>query len=218
MASSIPAAWLQAFEMSTNLNHQGFPASFAPRIGATILMAGLIIAAMAAVLLWMGRIPICACGTVKLWHGAVNSSENSQHLFDWYTPSHIIHGFVFFGLFALARRFTGLSLSFGLGLLIALVLEGAWEIAENTPAVIERYRSATVSLGYNGDSVINSIADMLSMIAGFLLAARLPMMVSVFLVVAAELFVGWLIRDNLVLNVIMLLYPLDWIKTWQAGA
>jgi hypothetical protein len=202
--------------MSTGLN--SLNASARPGIGPTILMAGLIIAAMSIVLLWMGRIPICACGTVKLWHGAVNSSENSQHLFDWYTPSHIIHGFVFFGLFALAKRFTGLSLSFGLGLLVALVLEGAWEIAENTPAVIERYRTATVSLGYNGDSVINSIADMLSMIAGFLLAARLPVLVSVFLVVAAELFVGWLIRDNLTLNVIMLLYPLEWIKTWQAGA
>ncbi len=187
-------------------------------IGSTVLMAAAIIAAMSAVLLWMGRIPICACGTVKLWHGVVNSAENSQHLFDWYTPSHIIHGFLFFGLFTLAKRLTGLPLSFGLGLLVALVLEGAWEIAENTPAVIERYRSATVSLGYNGDSVINSIADMVTMIVGFLLAARLPVMVSVLLVIGAELFVGWLIRDNLTLNVIMLLYPLDWIKAWQAGA
>ncbi|MGL4636236.1 MAG: DUF2585 domain-containing protein [Beijerinckiaceae bacterium] len=185
---------------------------------STWLMAGLIIVAMSAVLFWMGRIPICACGTVKLWHGAVNSAENSQHLFDWYTPSHIIHGFIFFGAFTLLNRFTGLSLSFGFGLILALLLEGTWEIAENTPAVIERYRSATVSLGYNGDSIVNSIADMLSMVAGFVLASRLPVLVSVFLVVAAELFVGWLIRDNLTLNVIMLLYPLDWIKAWQAGA
>ncbi len=210
MASSIPVAWLRGYEMNDITKNA--------TIGSTVLMAAAIIAAMSAVLLWMGRIPICACGTVKLWHGVVNSAENSQHLFDWYTPSHIIHGFLFFGLFTLAKRLTGLPLSFGLGLLVALVLEGAWEIAENTPAVIERYRSATVSLGYNGDSVINSIADMVSMIVGFLLAARLSVIVSVLLVIGAELFVGWLIRDNLTLNVIMLLYPLDWIKAWQAGA
>ncbi len=174
-------------------------------------------AAVAAVLFAMGRIPICACGTVKFWHGVVNSAENSQHLFDWYTPSHVIHGFIFYGAYAVYRRLTGSSLSFAMALLLALVLEGAWEIAENTPTVIERYRSATVSLGYNGDSVINSMADMLSMIAGFLLASRLPAAVSVVLIIGAEIFVGWLIRDNLFLNVIMLVWPLDWVKTWQAG-
>jgi Protein of unknown function (DUF2585) len=183
----------------------------------TALACGVVMAGAAAVLFTMGRIPICACGTVKLWHGAVNSAENSQHLFDWYTPSHVIHGFLFFGLFALIRRITGLVLPFAIALLIALVLEGSWEIAENTPAVIERYRSATVSLGYNGDSIINSMADMLSMVAGFLLASRLPVVISVALVIAAELFVGWLIRDNLALNIIMLVWPMDWIKAWQAG-
>ncbi len=187
------------------------------RPGQAALACGVIMAMVAAVLLWMGRIPICACGSVKLWHGVVNSAENSQHIFDWYTPSHIIHGFLFFGAFALLRRMTGWQLSFFAGLLAALVLEGLWEIAENTPAVIERYRSATISLGYNGDSIINSIVDMLSMIAGFFLASRLPVAISVALVVGAEFFVGWLIRDNFILNVIMLVWPLDWIKAWQAG-
>jgi Protein of unknown function (DUF2585) len=180
------------------------------------LVAIMII--VAYVLYTMGRLPICACGTVKIWHGVVNSAENSQHLFDWYTPSHVIHGFLFFGLFALLRRASGWALPVAIALPAALVLEGAWEIAENTPAVIERYRSATVSLGYNGDSIINSLADMLSMIAGFLLASRLPVAVSVILVISAELIVGWLIRDNLTLNVIMLLWPMDWIKAWQAGS
>jgi uncharacterized membrane protein YjdF len=189
----------------------------APRPLQTALACAAIMAAVAAVLFTMGRLPICACGSVKLWHGVVNSAENSQHLFDWYTPSHVIHGFLFFGLFALIRRFTGRALPFATALLIALALEGLWEIAENTPAVIERYRSATVSLGYNGDSIINSIADMLSMIAGFLLASRLPVAVSVTLVAGAELIVGWLIRDNFTLNVIMLVWPMDWIKAWQSG-
>jgi Protein of unknown function (DUF2585) len=183
----------------------------------TAFACAAIMAAAAVVLFTMGRIPICACGSVKLWHGAVNSAENSQHLLDWYTPSHIIHGFLFFGLFALLRRTTGWRISFAAALLLSLVIEGIWEIAENTPAVIERYRSATVSLGYNGDSIINSMADMLAMIAGFFLAARLPVAVSVALVVGAELFVGLLIRDNFILNVIMLVWPMDWIKAWQAG-
>ena len=188
-----------------------------PQPVRTALTLAVIMLMVAAVLHAMGRLPICACGTVKLWHGVVNSAENSQHLFDWYTPSHVIHGFLFFGLFALLRRMGGWSLPFAIALPSALVLEGAWEIAENTPAVIERYRSATVSLGYNGDSIINSVADMLSMIAGFFLASRLPLAVSVILVIGAELIVGWLIRDNLTLNVIMLVWPMDWIKAWQAG-
>jgi lysylphosphatidylglycerol synthetase-like protein (DUF2156 family) len=184
--------------------------AIAPRPLQTALACAAIMAAVAVVLFSMGRIPVCACGTVKLWHGVVNSAENSQHLFDWYTPSHIIHGFLFFGLFALIRRFTDLVLPLTTALLIALALEGLWEIAENTPDVIERYRSATISLGYNGDSIINSVADMLSMIAGFLLASRLPVAVSVALVAGAELLVGWLIRDNFILNVIMLVWPMDW--------
>jgi Protein of unknown function (DUF2585) len=183
----------------------------------TALACAAIMVAVAAVLFVMGRIPICACGSVKLWHGVVNSAENSQHLFDWYTPSHIIHGFLFFGLFALIRRLTGWAISFVAALLLSLLIEGAWEIAENTPAVIERYRTATVSLGYNGDSIINSMADMASMIAGYFLASRLPVAVAVALVVGAELFVGWLIRDNFILNVIMLVWPQDWIKAWQSG-
>jgi uncharacterized membrane protein YjdF len=183
----------------------------------TALSLAVIMGVVATVLYTMGRLPICACGSVKLWHGVVNSAENSQHLFDWYTPSHVVHGFLFFGLFALLRRMTGWALPFVIALPLALVLEGAWEIMENTPAVIERYRTATISLGYNGDSIINSLADMLSMLAGFLLASRLPVAVSVILVVGAELIVGWLIRDNLTLNVIMLIWPMDWIKAWQAG-
>lgn len=185
---------------------------------AVAAMGALLIAAAAGILLWMGREPICKCGTIKLWQGTVQSSENAQHIADWYTFSHIIHGFLFYGLFWLIRRVTGLPISLGLALLLSIVVESAWEITENSPAVIEHYRSATISLDYYGDSVLNSVSDILSMVLGFVIAWVLPVWLTVTGALAMELIVGWLIRDNLTLNVIMLLWPMDWIKAWQGGA
>lgn len=182
------------------------------RLTPILITLGIILLT-AAWLLWIGREPICKCGYVKLWHGQVVSSENSQHISDWYTPSHIIHGFLFYGaLWLVARR-----LAFGWRLAIATLVEAAWEIVENSDAVIERYRSVTISLDYYGDSVLNVVADILAMILGFWLASRLPVRVTVALIVLFEAATIWIIRDGLALNVLMLLYPVDWIADWQAG-
>ncbi|MFB2551332.1 DUF2585 domain-containing protein [Ensifer soli] len=161
----------------------------------------------------MGRVWICECGTVKLWEGAVRSSGNSQHLSDWYTPSHIIHGFLLYGLGHLLMPRQPLAAK----LLLATVVETAWEILENTPRVIDRYRAATVSLDYYGDSILNSTMDTLFMAAGVLFAARMPVAVTITLAVFFELLTGWIIRDNLTLNVLMLVWPLDAVKAWQGA-
>jgi hypothetical protein len=177
-----------------------------------IAIALLIVALAAGVLLWMGRIPMCKCGYIKLWHGNRADSQTSQHLTDWYTYSHVLHGIIFYWLLTVVSRG---YLSVGARLVIAAMIEGAWEIFENTPFVINRYRSQTLSRDYFGDSVINSVADMLAMVVGFMLAARLPAWITVFLVIAVELVLLWLIRDNLALNILMLLYPIEAIKQWQ---
>ena len=183
-----------------------------PRLTPILVTLGIILLT-AAWLLWIGREPICKCGYVKLWHGDVVSAENSQHISDWYTPSHIIHGFLFFGaLWLVARR-----LSFGWRLAIATLVECAWEIVENSDAVIERYRTVTISLDYFGDSVLNTMSDVLAMILGFWLAAKLPVRATVALILLFEAATIWIIRDGLALNILMLLYPLDWVAEWQAG-
>ena len=173
-----------------------------------VVLTGLI-------LLGMGRVPICECGYVKAWHGVVSSSENSQHLSDWYTFSHIIHGFGFYGLFWLIGRRFGWSL--GLRLVLAISLEAAWEILENTPMIINRYRATTIALDYYGDSVLNSIADIGWMTLGFVMASRLPVWLIVVLTIVMEVAVGLWIRDNLALNIIQLVYPLESILRWQQG-
>jgi hypothetical protein len=184
------------------------------RIGLrTWLTTAALVAAAATILLLMGRPPICTCGTVKLWVGTANGPDNSQHLADWYTPSHVIHGLLLFALtwLVLRRRSDGLRLT------AAVVVEAAWEIVENSPFVIDRYRHATMALGYTGDSVLNSVSDIAAMMVGFLIARRLPVWATVALALGLELLTLATIRDNLTLNVLMLLAPSDPIRAWQAG-
>ena len=183
------------------------------------IFVGIIIV-LAGALYVMGRTPICTCGYVKLWQNEVMSAENSQHIADWYTLSHIIHGFAFFALlWWVSRRFFrdkgGLALGFRF--LLAVLLEVGWEIIENSSWVINYYRENTVSLGYVGDSILNSVFDVIWMSLGFLIARKLPVWATLALVVFMELLAAYVIRDNLTLNILMFIYPFPGVKAWQTG-
>lgn len=184
------------------------------RIGRAAWAAALLLwLGTGAWLLAMGRPPICTCGHVALWHGALDAG-NSQHIADWYSLSHVIHGFLFFGAgWLLLRRWVG----HGWWLVAAVAVEGAWELLENSPAVIQRYREATIALGYSGDSVLNSMADIAWMTVGFLIARALPWRWTVAAGIVLELAALAAVRDNLTLNVLMLVHPSESVRIWQAG-
>ena len=177
-----------------------------------LLLTILILAAAAAMLLAMGRNPICTCGTVQLWVGERDSAKTSQMLADWYSLSHIVHGLLFYGLLWLIARRWPVERRF----LVALLVEAAWEVTENAPLVIDRYRATTAALGYTGDSVINSLSDIAMMALGFLLARKLPIRAALVLVLALEVIPLFTIRDNLTLNIWELIAPNKAVQAWQA--
>jgi Protein of unknown function (DUF2585) len=186
---------------------------FSARLLKTFLPVFAIIATTAAIERLNGRLYICKCGMVKLWHGIVNSSENSQHIADWYSLSHIIHGFLFYG----ATHIVAKRWSFATRLAIATAIEGTWEVFENSSFIINRYRAATISLDYFGDSILNSVSDISFMILGFVAASKLPQKITIISALAMELLALAVIRDNLTLNVVMLVWPIEAIKNWQAA-
>jgi hypothetical protein len=181
-------------------------ADFAAAIGIVCVTALLELA--------MGRSLTYRNGPIRPWVGEVNSDENSQQVSDWYTFSHVIHGALFYGVTHLTMG----PASLGVRAAVAVAIEATWEAYENTDTVINRYRSATIALGYYGDSVLNSMSDILACMLGFLLASRLRWWWTAAWVVAAEVVVAMIIRDNLTLNIIMLVWPIDAIRRWQAGA
>lgn len=182
------------------------------------IFALFLIPILAAFVLYsMGRNFICSCGYVRLWHGVVFSSENSQHLFDWYTFTHVVHGLAFFLGISLIEKFSKIKIPFLNKLFIAILIESGWEILENTNYIINRYRSVTISLDYFGDSVINSLGDILAMALGFLIAYKKPIWFSIGLFFLIEIGLFFAIRDNLTINIIMLVHPIESLKIWQSG-
>lgn len=182
-------------------------------LSVVLLMAVGFIVLQALVLLALGQPPICTCGTIKLWTGDVSGPENSQQLTDWYTYTHIVHGFVlYFLLWLIAPR-----MPIGLRFVLAVGLEASWEMIENTPFIIDRYRQSALAQGYVGDSIVNSVFDTLAGAFGFVLARILPVWSTVVIMVVMELFVGFMIHDNLTLNIIQLIHPTAAISDWQAG-
>lgn len=180
---------------------------------AYALMGASIITLQAVTLLAMGQPPICECGYVKLWGGIASSPEYSQHLTDWHSYSHVVHGLGFYILLWLMAPRTPVGLKF----LLALGLEAGWEIMENTPFIINRYRQMALAQGYFGDSVINSVSDTLATAFGFVLAHTLPTWTIGVLVIATELFFAYMIRDSLLLNIIQFIYPSEALSSWQMG-
>jgi len=182
-----------------------------PGIIRVALTGFLVAIAMAFVLRFEGRLLICSCNRVLLWVGDICSSSNSQQLFDPFSFTHVLHGFLLFWIISLLFRRVAPEWQISL----ALICEAAWEVFENTPFVINRYRTETAALGYQGDSVVNSLGDLFCAFVGIMIARQLGFRrsVIVFLIVEVILFVT--IRDSLLLEILMLIRPIPAIKQWQ---
>jgi len=200
--------------MNLKKRAKDFKKYYENNLWVSIVIVILLILSLGLIEYYVGRLLICKCGYVSLWYNNANGPGDSQHLFDWYSLSHIIHGIVFFAILSLLFKKMPLRTK----LIMAVIIECAWEGLENSPMIINRYRTATISLDYYGDSIINSIFDMFSMILGFILAFKLKKWHIIALVIFIELFTLYMIRDNLTLNIINLIYPIELIKNWQSAA
>jgi len=172
-----------------------------------------MLAAAAFVLRWQGRLWLCSCGHFRLWLGDAWGAETSQQLFDPYSFTHVLHGFAFAGLLALLLPRAGWRWR----LALAVAAEAAWEVFENTEFVINRYRETTAALGYNGDTVVNSLGDVIACAAGVLLARRLGALKTLLVFALTEVVLLLWIRDSLLLNILLLVYPSERLRAWQAG-
>jgi hypothetical protein len=184
----------------------------APHHARVVIVALASLAVVAAAEFAMGRSAFGTDGRFDWWDGNIWSNENSQRVADAYTFSHICHGMLTYGLLFLVARRMPLSYRF----FIALMIEGAWEILENSPIIINRYRAATISVGYTGDSVLNSVCDVVFMSLGFWMAHTVSIRTTIALILAMEVGCLLWVRDNLTLNVLMLIRPIEAIKVWQA--
>ncbi|GAB3676431.1 DUF2585 family protein [Salinisphaera aquimarina] len=178
-----------------------------------VLVAAAILFIQALTLMAMGHPLICECGHIDLWHGSASGPQTSQHLTDWYSVTHVAHGLLFYLLIWLVAP----GAPFTVVLLTALGLEANWEMIENTPFIMDRYRQTALAAGYFGDSVVNSIGDTLAMAVGFVWARKVPAYGSVLLFLGSECVLAIVIRDNLMLNIIQLIHPVKAIAVWQAG-
>ena len=188
------------------------PMPFKHHAAIYVAIAAALLGVQAVALHMLGMPAICRCGYVSLWYGNPSGPDTSQHLTDWYTYTHVLHGVTFYWLLSIMVP----KLSIPQRFVLAVGVETAWEIFENTPMVIERYRKGALAQGYFGDSIVNSLSDSAAAVVGFVLAWRLPVAVIFALAVAAELLAGYIIRDGLLLNLVQLVYPSDVLSQWQA--
>jgi hypothetical protein len=177
------------------------------------LVLAVVICAMTVFLRLQGRLWTCACGYILLWSGDINSAGASQHVFDPYTFTHVIHGFMFI---ALAHLFWP-RLTEAWKASIALCAEALWEMIENTGFIIQRYRADTISIGYTGDTILNSFGDLLACVIGVVVARKLGLVKTLVVTAVIEVMLAISVRDGLLLNIVMLLYPIDAVRAWQAG-
>ena len=177
----------------------------------TGVVMAFILAATVVQLRNQGRVWACVCGRWTPWMGDIWSAHNSQHVFDPYSFTHILHGVLLFWVISWRLK----KWPFAWQLTLAVLLESLWEVVENSPFIIQRYREATIGLGYEGDSIINSLADVLCCSGGFVLARIIGFRFALAIFVAVEVLLAVLVRDNLTLNVLMLLCPIEAVKQWQ---